>query len=78
MRCRDNSLYTGITNNVEKRMQKHITGKGSKYVYSRLPFQKILEIKVNSKSDALKLEHKIKKMSKKEKENLIFESIKVK
>ena len=53
-------------------MLKHSTGKGSKYVGARLPFQKLLEIKVNSKSDALKMEYQIKKLSKKNKEELII------
>jgi len=71
LRCKDNSLYTGITNNLSNRIYLHYTGKGSKYVYSRLPFILVFTTKVNTKSEALKLEWKIKKMSKKEKEKLI-------
>ena len=72
LRCSDNSLYTGITNNIEKRMLLHNKGKGSKYVFSRKPFVKVYEEIAISKSDALKLEYKIKKMTKKEKENFII------
>jgi len=70
--CSDNSLYTGITNNLEKRMITHRKGKGSKYVCSRLPFILAYSEIVPNKSMALKREIEIKKMSKKEKEILII------
>jgi putative endonuclease len=57
------SLYTGITLNVERRIAQHSSGKGSKYVRSNLPIKLLFYTNVNSKSEALKLEYKIKKMS---------------
>lgn len=65
--CADDSVYTGITNNLDKRLKKHVKGKGSKYVRSRLPFYLFKFFIVNSKSEALKLEIKLKKMKRKDK-----------
>ena len=73
LRCRDNSLYTGITNNIKRRMHIHAVGRGSKYVKARLPFVLVYTAQVDGKSEALKLEYKIKKISKIEKEKLICE-----
>jgi putative endonuclease len=67
----DRSLYTGITNNLERRIKLHNAGKGSKYVRSRLPL--ILKYKecLATKSEALKREAQIKKLSHKQKIQLI-------
>lgn len=65
--CNDNSLYTGITNNIESRLEMHRIGKGSKYVRSRLPFKHIYTEELEDKSEALKREIVIKKMSRGEK-----------
>ena len=65
--CQDDSLYTGITTNVKKRMEVHKKGKGSKYV-KRKRFKQVLHaIKVKNKSEALKLEYKIKKLQRNDK-----------
>ena len=75
VRCSDNSLYTGITTNVERRIKEHNqTKKGAKYTRSRRPVKLVYTIKKDSRSEALKAEHKIKKLNKKQKENLIQES----
>jgi len=58
--CSDNSLYTGITPDIEKRLQVHASRKGSKYVKSRMPFKLIYQEKFRNKSDALKREMEIK------------------
>lgn len=71
VRCSDNSLYTGITNDLNKRLRKHNEGKGAKYTRARLPVRLMMFQTVDSKSDALKLEIKIKKLSKAAKEALI-------
>jgi putative endonuclease len=60
LKCSDNSLYTGITNDLENRLSKHEKGKGSKYVRSRLPFKLIHTEKFRTKSKALKREAEIK------------------
>ncbi len=65
--CNDNTLYTGITNNIEKRLEIHRLGKGSKYVRSRLPFKHIYTEELEDKSEALKREIVIKEMSREKK-----------
>lgn len=61
LRCGDGTLYCGMTNNIVKRLRAHRSGKGAKYTRGRLPL--ILEAykEVESKSEALKLEYKVKK-----------------
>lgn len=67
LECLDNSLYTGITNDLERRMLAHKSGKGSKYVLSR-GFGRLLASKIYpSKSEALKAEYKIKQLPKQDK-----------
>ena len=58
--CSDNSLYTGITNNLKKRITMHSSGKGSKYVRSRLPCKLIYTEEQEDKNYALKREQEIK------------------
>ena len=59
----DGSLYTGITNNIEKRLLAHNNGTASKYTRSRRPVRLLKTFEVGNKSEALKLEYRIKKMS---------------
>jgi putative endonuclease len=66
-------LYCGYTNNIEKRIKKHNDGKGAKYTKTRLPVKLVYFEKFDSKSDALKREHYIKKLSRKEKLKIIHE-----
>jgi putative endonuclease len=67
LRCADGTLYTGITNNLEKRIKQHNEGKGAKYTRGRGPVALVKSFKRLTKSDALKLEYKLKKLSKAEK-----------
>ena len=72
IRCRDGSLYTGISTNVGRRFTEH-QGKGntgSKYLKGKGPLTLVFEKKVGSKSLALKVESKIKKLPKAMKERL--------
>ncbi|TAL39803.1 MAG: GIY-YIG nuclease family protein [Spirochaetes bacterium] len=71
LRCRDGSLYTGITNDLESRMREHLEGKGSRYVRSRLPFKLAYEERAPDRSAALKREAAIKKMDRAGKMGLI-------
>lgn len=65
-------LYTGITNNLDKRFEKHKSGKGAKFFRIDKP-KKIIHFEIyETKSEALKREFEIKKMNKKEKIKLIF------
>ena len=73
LRCADNSLYTGLTNDLDQRLEKHNLGKGAKYTRSRLPVEIVYSEKLASKSDALKRECQIKKMKRAEKMQLILE-----
>ncbi|MBT3985132.1 GIY-YIG nuclease family protein [archaeon] len=67
LECKDDSLYTGITNDLDKRMAAHKSGKGSKYVKWKR-FHKLLHaIEVKDKSEAAKLEYKIKQLERNEK-----------
>lgn len=69
--CRDQTLYTGSTPDVEKRLAKHNAGQGAKYTAARKPVQLIYSENCASKSEALKRELQIKKLSRAEKLNLI-------
>ena len=73
LKCRDGSLYCGITNNIEKRLKQHsgeIKG-GAKYTRSHWPCKLVYKEKSTSRSEALQREVIIKKMSKVEKRTLI-------
>tara|TARA_B100000963_G_C22447779_1_gene589627 strand:- start:548 stop:835 length:288 start_codon:yes stop_codon:yes gene_type:complete len=70
VKCNDNSIYTGISNDLKKRLENHAKGKGSKYIRTRLPFKLIYEEECQSRSNALKREIEIKKLTKKNKELL--------
>lgn len=69
--CADKTLYTGYTDNLEKRLAKHNSGLGAKYTRGRIPvFLKYFE-EFPTKSEALRREYQIKRFSRIEKENLI-------
>ncbi len=65
--CSDNSLYTGITTDVVRRIEQHNKGTGAKYTRSRSPVKLVKVFTRHTKSEALKLEAHIKSLSKKEK-----------
>ena len=71
LRCADGSLYCGYTNDVEKRFEKHKSGKGAKYTRSHLPLEIVYVEEFENKSDALKREHEIKSMTRSQKEKLL-------
>jgi putative endonuclease len=71
LECSDNSIYTGITNNLEERLKKHQSGNGAKYLRGRLPIKLVYKENFINRSEATKREIYIKKMSKKEKKHLI-------
>ncbi len=74
LKCSDETLYTGYTNNLEKRIEAHNAGKGAKYTRGRRPVKMIYSEKFRSKSKALKREWEIKKMERGEKLDLIRSS----
>ncbi|SCJ94877.1 GIY-YIG nuclease superfamily protein [uncultured Clostridium sp.] len=67
LRCNDNSLYTGWTNNLEKRLKTHSAGKGAKYTKARLPVALVYYEEFEDKIEAMKREYQIKQLSRKEK-----------
>ena len=71
LECRDGSLYTGITTDVERRFKEHMSGKGAKYTRSRLPLRLQAWWPAGDRSRALRLEHRFKSLSKKEKTEAI-------
>lgn len=71
LRCEDNSYYTGYTNDLDRRISLHNSGKASKYTRARLPVVYIFYKAFKEKSRAMSFEYKIKKLNKNQKENLI-------
>jgi putative endonuclease len=71
LRCSDNTLYTGIAKNLDKRLEAHRNGKGSKYVRARLPCHLVHSEAYGDRSTAQQREYAIKQMSKEQKEHLL-------
>ena len=71
LRCADDTLYTGISTDVEKRLQAHRSGRGAKYTRSRCPLTLVYREVCGSHSQALKRECCIKSMTRAEKLQLI-------
>lgn len=69
--CSDNTLYTGITNNLERRVQQHNNGTASRYTRSRLPVTLVYQERCRGRSSALKKEYAMKQLSRKEKQEYI-------
>lgn len=73
LRCADGTLYTGSTDDVERRVAVHNSGKGAKYTRGRTPVEVVYTEECESYSAALKREYAIKQLSRQEKWNLINE-----
>lgn len=71
VKCKDDTLYTGWTNDLEKRVNAHNDGKGAKYTKSRKPVALVYYEAFQTKEEAMSREYHIKRMSRKEKERLI-------
>ena len=67
LRCADDTVYTGITNNLDRRMVMHYEGKGAKYTRGRGPFEILFSEQHDSRSAALKREAALKKLSRSDK-----------
>ena len=70
-KCADGSLYCGFTDDLENREKIHNSGRGAKYTRSRLPVKIVYSEKYETKSEALKRECAIKKLTRAKKEELI-------
>ncbi len=71
VRCSDGSLYTGWTNDLEKRIRAHNEGKGAKYTKSRRPVVLAYYEEFRTKEEAMRREWEIKRMSRQEKMRMI-------
>jgi putative endonuclease len=69
-RCSDGSLYTGVTTDAERRLAEHNAGNGAAYTRSRLPVAMVYQELVCDRSGALRREHAIRRLTRKEKELL--------
>jgi putative endonuclease len=72
--CEDGSFYTGSTQNLNNRVRLHKNGKGAKYTKSHKPRKVAFVELFESRSEALKRERRIKKMSHKQKQKLIIKN----
>ena len=72
VRCSDGSLYTGVTNNIKRRVLEHNYGmRGAKYTRSRRPVTLVYAVDCEGQSDALKREYAFKKLPKAKKEEIV-------
>ncbi|UFS72826.1 GIY-YIG nuclease family protein [Geomonas sp. RF6] len=72
--CSDDSLYTGITTDVERRFSEHASGAGAKYFRGRRPLRVVYSEKGHTRSSASRREYEIKKMSRNAKVQLTEEN----
>ena len=70
--CRDRSYYCGYTDDLKKRIEAHNSGKGAKYTQRRRPVRLVHREEFETRSLAMKREAQIKKLSRKEKEELVY------
>ena len=79
IRCKHGRLYTGITTDVERRFEEHKSSnkKGSKYLRGKAPLRLVMKKKIGNKSLALKIEAKVKRLSKIKKELLVEGKIRI-
>lgn len=71
LKCKDNTLYTGYTNDLEKRVKTHNEGKGAKYTKCRRPCKLVYYEEYETKNEALSREAQIKKLKREDKLKLI-------
>ena len=72
LKCKDGTFYTGITTDVEKRLEMHRSGKGAKYTRGRGPLELVYSETCENHSQALKRECEVKKLPKEQKQQLIL------
>jgi putative endonuclease len=71
LRCSDDTLYCGWTNNLEKRLASHNAGKGAKYTHTRIPVELIYYETFETKEEAMRREFAIKQLTRQQKLKLI-------
>ncbi len=75
LKCKDGTLYTGITNDLAKRLEAHKKGTGARYTRSHPPEKIAYSEKYRTKSRALKREAEIKRLSRPQKLKLIYREL---
>ena len=71
VKCSDGSMYTGITNDLSRRLAQHNHGQASRYTRGRLPVKLVHQERCRDRSQALKKEHAVKSLGRKEKKEYI-------
>ncbi len=71
LRCADGSLYTGWTNDLDRRLAAHQAGKGGKYTRAKRPVELVYSEHFDTKSEAMRREWEIKQLTREEKMKLI-------
>jgi len=71
VRCADGSLYTGIATDVARRFEMHAENRGAKFLRGRGPLELVFERAIGEQGDALRVERRIKRLAKEEKEQLV-------
>ncbi|RMG33254.1 MAG: GIY-YIG nuclease family protein [Gammaproteobacteria bacterium] len=71
IRCADGSLYTGITTDICRRLREHEEGRGARRLRGRAPLAVVFNEAVGDRSHALRLEHRVKRLRRSQKELLI-------
>ena len=71
IRCNDNSMYTGITTDLQRRLSSHLKGTGAKYTKGKGPFEILHTEQYNNRSEASKREYQVKKLTLQKKLDLI-------
>ena len=71
LRCGDGTLYTGITTDVQNRLEQHRCGKGAKYTRGKAPLELIYQEKCGARSEALRRECAVKALKREQKLHLI-------
>ncbi len=71
LECADGTYYTGYTTDLGKRLETHNSGKGAKYTRARLPVAMVFSEAYATKSEALRREIEIKRMTRREKRELV-------
>lgn len=71
LKCGDNTIYTGYTNDLEKRLAMHESGKGAKYTRGRGPLELVYLEEFPDKVSAMRQEYQIKKLTRAKKEQII-------
>ncbi|MDL5143707.1 GIY-YIG nuclease family protein [Bacillus atrophaeus] len=73
LKCKDNSLYAGYTNDLQKRLKTHNDGKGAKYTRARRPVTLLFAEAYSTKREAMQVEYYFKTLTRKKKELYIKE-----